>query len=268
MDHSVIEHLTPDPSATAALMGRRPAPGSGGRLHPGKLAGRVAVITGGDSGIGRAVAVAFAREGADVLISYYNEHEDAMETQRQVGEAGSKCLLMPGDLARPDHCRAIIRRALDELGQVDILVNNASFRTFQTQVTAMFHLCKAAVPHMRRGSAILNTTLVSHDRHQPRLVAHSASVGAMANFTGSLALLLADKGIRVNLIAQSHIGMPRLSCMLPHALMKQFGKHASIAIKRPDQPHDVDSAFVFLASDDASLLSGACYEVPDPMPMH
>ncbi len=268
MNQSDIRHLTPEPPANAALNGFAPDSASHDNQHQGKLAGRVAVITEGDSGLGRAVAIAFAREGANVLVCYCNEHEDARETQRLVEETGRKCVIMPGDLARHDHCRAVIRRALDELGRIDILVNNASFRTFQTNITAMFQLCKAAVPHMPRGAAILNTTLVSHDAHKPRTVAHSASVNAMTNFTGSLALLLADRGIRVNLVTQSHMGSARLSCMLPPALMKQFGKHTPIAVNRQDQPHDVDGAFVFLASDEASQLSGACYEVTNRMAMH
>ena len=181
-----------------------------------KLAGRVAVITGGDSGIGRAVASAFAREGADVLISYLNEQEDAdaRETARHVGEAGRRCVLVPGDIAEAAHCRAVIDRAVREFGRIDILVNNAAFQRtyealdeipddeweycFRINITAMFRLSKAAVPHMRPGSAIINTTSIQSDKPSPMLLAYASTKGAVSNFTAGLAQMLGSKGIRVN----------------------------------------------------------------------
>jgi NAD(P)-dependent dehydrogenase (short-subunit alcohol dehydrogenase family) len=188
-----------------------------------KLTGRVAVITGGDSGIGRAVAIAYAREGADILISYLNEQEDAdaKQTARHVEAAGRRCVLMPGDIGEAAHCQAIIDRAMAEFGRIDILVNNAAFqrtyesldeiseeewdRTFTTNITAMFHLAKAAVPHMRPGSSIINTTSIQSDKPSPMLLPYAATKGAVSNFTAGLAQMLGSKGIRVNAVAPGPI---------------------------------------------------------------
>src|SRR3954468_11808165 len=200
---------------------KQPMPGSSAGMQPppdygedsykgsGRLADKKAIITGGDSGIGRAVALAYAREGADGLISYYNEDEDARETQRLVESAGRKAILMPGDIKDPAHCRAIVDRAVQEFGRIDILVNNAAHQatftdveeisdeewdvTFRTNIYAMFYLCKAAVPHMREGSAIINTTSVNADTPSPQLLAYATTKGAIQNFTGGLAQLLAEK---------------------------------------------------------------------------
>ncbi|MDH5823971.1 SDR family oxidoreductase [Luteimonas sp. RD2P54] len=247
----------------------------------GKLEGKVAVITGGDSGIGRAVAIAFAREGADVLISYLCEDEDAAESKRWVEQAGRRCVLVRGDIADPKLCRAIIQRAVDELGGIDILVNNAAYQmsresleeipdeewdhTFQVNVTAMFHLCKAAVPHMKPGSAILNTSSINSDKPKPTLLPYAATKGAIANFSAGLAGLLADKGIRVNSVAPGPIWTPLIPATMPPDEVESFGQQ--VPLKRPGQPKEVAAVFVFLASDEASYVTGARYGVTGGAPM-
>jgi NAD(P)-dependent dehydrogenase (short-subunit alcohol dehydrogenase family) len=202
---------------------KQPMPGRSSEMDPqpnygeqtykgsGRLEGKKAIITGGDSGIGRAVALAFAREGADVLISYLNEDDDANESRRLVEDAGRKCVLVPGDIKDPAHCRSIVERSVSELGGVDILVNNAahqaSFKspeeisdeewdiTFRTNIHAMFYLTKAVQPHMKKGGAIINTTSINADAPSPQLLAYATTKGAIQNFTGGLAQLLAEKGI-------------------------------------------------------------------------
>ena len=192
----------------------------------GRLEGKKAIITGGDSGIGRAVAIAFAREGADVLISYLNENEDAEETARWVEKAGRKAVLVPGDIQDAGHCRAIIDRAVKEFGRIDILVNNAAHQmtyeeltdipdeewdaTFRTNIHSMFYLTKAAVPHMRDGGSIINTTSINADKPNPTLLAYAATKGAIQNFTMGLAQMLAEKGIRANCVAPGPVWTPLL----------------------------------------------------------
>ena len=247
----------------------------------GKLAGKATVITGGDSGIGRAVAIAFAREGADVLIAYLNEHEDARETARLVEEAGRRAVLMPGELADPAHCRAIVERAVQEFGRIDVLVNNAAFQmshdsieeipdeewdyTFQVNITAMFHTCKAAVRHMRPGSSIINTTSVNSDNPKPTLLAYAATKGAIANFTGGLSQLLAEKGIRVNSVAPGPIWTPLIPSTMPPDQVESFGQQ--VPMKRPGQPAEVAPVYVLLASDQASYISGARIAVTGGTPI-
>ncbi len=246
-----------------------------------KLVDKAAVITGGDSGIGRAVAIAYAREGADLLISYLNEEEDAQETRRLVEEAGRRCVLVPGDIADPAHCRAIVARAVAEFGRVDILVNNAAFqmtrnsleetpdeewdRTFQVNITAIFHLCKAALPHMKAGSAIVNTSSVNSDKAPPQLLAYSATKAAIANFTASLGQLVAERGIRVNCVAPGPIWTPLIPSTMPPEKVESFGQ--DVPMKRPGQPREVAPLFVFLASDDASYVTGAQYAVTGGTPV-
>ena len=246
-----------------------------------KLVDKAAVITGGDSGIGRAVAIAYAREGADLLISYLNEEEDAQETRRLVEEAGRRCVLVPGDIADPAHCRAIVARAVAEFGRVDILVNNAAFqmtrnsleetpdeewdRTFQVNITAMFHLCKAALPHMKAGSAIVNTSSVNSDKAPPQLLAYSATKAAIDNFTASLGQLVAERGIRVNCVAPGPIWTPLIPSTMPPEKVESFGQ--DVPMKRPGQPREVAPLFVFLASDDASYVTGAQYAVTGGTPV-
>ncbi|MGX4642539.1 glucose 1-dehydrogenase [Massilia sp. SYSU DXS3249] len=246
-----------------------------------KLSGKATVITGGDSGIGRAVAIAFAREGADVLIAYLNEHEDARETARLVEEAGRKAVLVPGDLAEPAHCRAIVERAVSEFGRIDVLVNNAAFQmshdsieeipdeewdyTFQVNITAMFHICKAAVKHMAPGSSIINTTSINSDNPKPTLLAYAATKGAIANFTAGLAQLLAEKGIRVNSVAPGPIWTPLIPATMPPDQVESFGQQ--VPMKRPGQPAEVAPVYVLLASNQASYISGARIAVTGGTPI-
>jgi len=272
---------------------KQPMPGSSAAMDPqpdygedsykgsGRLADKKAIITGGDSGIGRAVALAFAREGADVLISYYNEDEDARETQRLIESAGRKAVLMPGDIKDPAHCRAIVQRAVQEFGGVDILVNNAAHQatftdveeisdeewdvTFRTNIHAMFYLVKAAVPHMREGSAIINTTSVNADTPSPQLLAYATTKGAIQNFTGGLAQLLAEKDIRVNCVAPGPIWTPLIPSTMPPEKVKEFG--SQVPMKRPGQPKELASAYVMLAEPNSSYVSGATIAVTGGKPI-
>ena len=248
-----------------------------------KLAGRVAVITGGDSGIGRAVAIAYAREGADVLISYLNvqEDEDARETARHVEAAGRRCVLVPGDIAKAAHCRAIVDRAVGEFGRIDILVNNAAFQrtyqsldeipdeewdyTFRTNIAAMFHLAKAAVPHMRPGSSIINTTSIQSDKPSPMLLAYASTKGAVSNFTAGLAQMLGKKGIRVNAVAPGPIWTPLIPSTMPPEKVKSFGEDAPLG--RPGQPRELAGIFVLLASEEGSYMTGGIHAVTGGTPL-
>ncbi|MEW6024025.1 MAG: glucose 1-dehydrogenase [Pseudomonadota bacterium] len=247
----------------------------------GKLAGKATIITGGDSGIGRAVALAFAREGADVLIAYLNEHDDAKETARLVEEAGRKAVLVAGDIAEPAHCRAIVDKAVQEFGRIDVLVNNAAFQmtresleeipdeewdyTFQVNITAMFHICKAAVKHMQPGSSIINTSSINSDKPKPTLLAYATTKGAIANFTAGLAQLLADKGIRANSVAPGPIWTPLIPSTMPPDEVESFG--SQVPMKRPGQPAEVAPVYVMLASDQASYISGARIAVTGGTPI-
>jgi hypothetical protein len=247
----------------------------------GKLTGKATLITGADSGIGRAVALAFAREGADVLIAYLNEHEDAQETARLVEEAGRRAVLVPGNLAEPAHCRSIVERAVQEFGRIDVLVNNAAFQmtresieeipdeewdyTFQVNITAMFHICKAAVKHMKPGSSIINTTSINSDNPKPTLLAYAATKGAIANFSAGLAQLLAEKGIRVNSVAPGPIWTPLIPSTMPPDQVESFG--SQVPMKRAGQPVEVAPAYVLLASDQASYISGARIAVTGGTPI-
>jgi len=246
-----------------------------------KLRDKVAIITGGDSGIGRAVAIAFAREGADVLVSYLDEHDDAEETQRWVQKAGKTCVLVPGDLANPNHCRDIVQRARDEFGRVDILVNNAAYQmthksleeisdeewthTFKVNIHAQFFLAKAVLPHMKAGSSIINTSSINADKPSPDLVAYATTKGAIANFTAGLGQLLAERNIRVNAVAPGPIWTPLIPSTMPKERVAKFGTQT--AMKRAGQPKEVAPVYVFLASDDASYITGAVYEVTGGTPM-
>jgi NAD(P)-dependent dehydrogenase (short-subunit alcohol dehydrogenase family) len=273
------QHQTP-PGVTEEMQ-PKPDHGETSYKGSGKLTGRAAVITGGDSGIGRAVAIAFAREGADVLISYLEEHNDAKESARWVEEAGRKAVLVPGDIRDPSHCRAIIAKAVDAFGRLDILVNNAAFqmtresledtpdeewdRTFDTNINAMFHLCKAALPHMKAGASIVNTTSVTSDKAPPYLVAYSATKAAIANFTASLGQLIGERGIRVNCVAPGPIWTPLIPSTMPPEKVEKFGK--DVPLGRPGQPKEVAPIYVFLASDEASYVTGARYAVTGGTPI-
>jgi len=246
----------------------------------GKLAGKKAIITGGDSGIGRAVAIAFAREGADILISYLNEHEDAKETAKYVEEAGKKAVLMPGDIRDEQHCKDIIAKALEELGQIDVLVNNAAFQmsreslqevstaewdeTFKTNIYPLFYLCKEAETHMKPGSTIVNTTSVNAYKAPAQLIAYSATKAAIQNFTASLAQLWAEKGIRVNCVAPGPIWTPLIPATMPPEKVKSFGQ--DVPLKRPGQPAELAPAYVLLASPDSSYMTGSTIQVTGGYP--
>jgi NAD(P)-dependent dehydrogenase (short-subunit alcohol dehydrogenase family) len=246
----------------------------------GKLTGRKAVITGGDSGIGRAVAIAFAREGADVLISYLNEHEDAKETAKWIEQAGRKAVLVPGDICDEEHCKQIINRAVQELGGIDVLVNNAAFqmsheslqeitseeldRTFRTNVYAMYYLCKAAEPHLKPGSTVVNTTSVNAYKPSPGLLAYAPTKGAIQNFTAALGQLWADKGIRVNCVAPGPIWTPLIPSTMPQEKVKTFGQ--DVPLKRAGQPAELAPAFVLLASQDSSYMTSSTIQVTGGTP--
>ena len=247
----------------------------------GRLTGRAALITGGDSGIGRAVAIAYAREGADVLISYLSEEADARETARWVEEAGRTAALLPGDIGNEAHCLAIVERAMTEFGRIDFLVNNAAHqatidsieeisseewdRTMRTNLYGMFYLCKAAAPVMRPGSAIINTSSIQSKSPTPELLAYATTKGAIANFTAGLAGMLAEKGIRVNAVAPGPIWTPLILSTLPVDKVETFGSDTPLG--RVGQPAEVAGAFVLLASDEASYISGAVIPVTGGKPM-
>jgi NAD(P)-dependent dehydrogenase (short-subunit alcohol dehydrogenase family) len=246
----------------------------------GKLKGRKALITGGDSGIGRAVAIAFAREGADVLISYLNEDQDARETARFVEEAGQKAVIVPGDIQDEAHCKQLIQRAVSELGGLDILVNNAAFqmsheslqdisseeldRTFRTNIFAMFYLCKAAEEHLKPGSTVVNTTSVNAYKPSPLLLAYAATKGAIQNFTANLGQVWAEKGIRVNCVAPGPIWTPLIPSTMPAEKVKTFGQ--DVPLKRAGQPAELAPIYVLLASDDSSYMTGSTVQVTGGSP--
>jgi NAD(P)-dependent dehydrogenase (short-subunit alcohol dehydrogenase family) len=248
----------------------RPEAERPGYRGSGKLRGKVALITGGDSGIGRAVAVLYAREGADVAISYLEEHKDAEETKRMVEDEGGRCLLLPGDIGDESFCKELVRQTVDELGGLDILVNNAAEqhpqdsieditreqleRTFRTNIFAMFYLTRAALPHLGEGSAIINTTSVTAYRGSPGLLDYSSTKGAIVSFTRSLSQSLVEKGIRVNAVAPGPIWTPLIPATFPADHVETFG--ADVPMKRPGQPDEVATCYVFLASDDSSYIAG------------
>jgi len=270
----------PMPEFTARM---DPVPDHGERSYKGsgRLTDKRALITGGDSGIGRAVALAFAREGADLLIAYLNESEDAQETKRLVEEAGRKIVLVAGDIQEASHCRNIVDTAVSELGGIDILVNNAahqaSFKeigdisdeewelTFRVNIHAMFYLTKAAVPHMKPGSSIINTASINSDSPNPTLLAYATTKGAIQNFTAGLAQLLADKGIRANAVAPGPIWTPLIPSTLPEDAVVNFGKQ--VPMKRPGQPAELATAFVMLADPLSSYMSGATIAVTGGKPI-
>ncbi|HEX8201255.1 MAG TPA: SDR family oxidoreductase [Isosphaeraceae bacterium] len=262
-------------------MDPRPDYGEESYKGTGKLAGKAAVITGGDSGIGRAVALAFAREGADVLISYLSEEGDARETARVVEAAGCKCVLVPGDISEEAQCRAIIDRAVEEFGKVDILVNNAAFqmsresideisteefdRTLKTNLYAMFWLTRAAVPHMPKGGSVINTSSIQADSPSPELLPYAMTKAGIQNFTGGLAQMLGKKGIRANCVAPGPIWTPLIPATLDPEKVKTFGK--DVALGRAGQPAELAPVFVLLASEDASYRAGATVAVTGGKPL-
>jgi NAD(P)-dependent dehydrogenase (short-subunit alcohol dehydrogenase family) len=261
----------------------RPRPDCGEETYrgSGKLVGKVAVITGADSGIGRAAAIAYAREGADVLISYLEEDQDAEDTARYVREAGRTAVLVRGDVSEAQHCREIIAKAVEELGKIDVLVSNAAYQmtresldeipdeewdyTFATNVSALFHLCKAAVPHMGPGSSIIASSSVNSDMPNPTLAPYAATKAAIANFTASLAQLLGEKGIRVNSVAPGPVWTPLIPSSMEPEKVESFGSNTPLG--RPGQPVELAPVYVLLASEDGSYISGARIAVTGGRPI-
>ena len=284
----MTEHPTPPfPDA------KQPMPGTTDRMDPqpdhgeatyrgaGLLSGKVALITGGDSGIGRAVALAYAREGADVAIAYLpEEQEDAAETVRLVEREGRRCLCLPGDIGDADHARGIVAQTVESLGKLDILVNNAAHQaefdraediaddeweaTFRTNVHGMFYLTKAALPHLEGGGCIINTTSINADRPSPGLLAYATTKGAIHNFTAGLAQMVAGRGIRVNCVAPGPVWTPLIPSTLSPGKVESFGKQ--VPMQRPAQPAELATAYVMLADPRSSYTTGATVAVTGGAP--
>ena len=266
---------------------RQQPPGSTSRMQPvpdhgersyrgnGRLDGKVALITGADSGIGKAVAIAFAREGADIVISFLDETEDAEDTAKWVREAGRRAVVVPGDITSEDHCKDLVQRTVRELGAIDVLVNNAAFqrtyadiaditdeewdRTFRTNIYAPFFLSKAAIPYMRSGSSIINTTSIQSRQPSAHLLAYASTKGAVSNFTAGLAEMVAEKGIRVNAVAPGPIWTPLIPSTMPPEKTTRFGEQTLIG--RAGQPAELVGAYVLLASELGSYMTGAVIPV-------
>jgi NAD(P)-dependent dehydrogenase (short-subunit alcohol dehydrogenase family) len=227
------------------------------------LAGRKALITGGDSGIGRAVAVAFAKEGADVAIAYLSEHDDAAHTSKLVEAAGRRCVLLPGDLADRAHCASVVEQAVSELGGLDVLVNNVAYqqpvngleelpdeqweRTFAVNIHSYYRVTKAALPHMRKGSAIINTSSINGLRGNKTLIAYAATKGAINAFTYSMAQNLVERGIRVNAVAPGPVWTPLIPATMPEEKVGKFGEH--VPMQRPAHPDEIAPSYVFFAAE-------------------
>jgi NAD(P)-dependent dehydrogenase (short-subunit alcohol dehydrogenase family) len=261
-----------------------PEPDHGERSYRGsrRLAGRKAVITGGDSGIGRAVAIAFAREGADVLLSYLDEEEaDGRKTAALVEEAGQRAVTVPGDIRDESQCGHVVRRAVEEFGQIDILVNNAAYqmsqdgildigteqldRVFKTNLYAMFWLCKAAIPHLPPGSTIINTSSIQAFQPSPELMDYAMTKAAIVNFTKGLATELAEKGIRVNSVAPGPVWTPLIPATMPAEKVGTFG--ADTPLGRAAQPAELAPPYVFLASQESSYITGETIGVTGGKPI-
>ena len=273
--------------------GTQPMPGTTDRMDPqpdhgetsyrgaSLLTGKVALITGGDSGIGRAVALAYAREGADIAIAYLpEEEEDAVETVRLIEAEGRRCLCLPGDIAVPDHCRGIVAQTVESLGKLDILVNNAAHqaefdslddiddaewdRTFRVNIHAMFYLTKAALPHLGPGGCIINTTSINADKPSPSLLAYATTKGAIHNFTAGLAQMLAGRGVRVNCVAPGPVWTPLIPATLSPEKVADFGRQ--VPMQRPAQPAELATAYVMLADPRSSYTTGATIAVTGGAP--
>ena len=270
-----------EPPGTTDEMRPRPDHGEESYRGMGRLEGRVALVTGGDSGIGRAVAIAFAREGADLLISYLEEQDDAEETAGWVEKAGRRAVCVAGDLAERSHCAALVERTMEEFGRIDVLVNNAAHqrtfakledisgdeweRTYAVNIHAMFHLAHAAVPHMKPGASIINTSSIQAKDPTPSLLAYASTKGAISNFTAGLAGMLGEKGIRVNAVAPGPIWTPLIPATMPAEKVEQFGSET--ALGRAGQPAELAGAYVLLASDEGSYINGAVIPVTGGRPM-
>jgi NAD(P)-dependent dehydrogenase (short-subunit alcohol dehydrogenase family) len=272
---------TQEPPGTQSAMTPRPDCGEESYRGTGRLTGKSAVITGADSGIGRAVAIAFAREGADVLLSYLSEEEDAQDTARLVREAGRTAVLVPGDISSAQQCREVVDRAVADFGQVDILVSNAAYQmtheslaeisdeewehTFATNVSAFFYLVKAALPHMPSGGSIIGSSSVNSDMPSPTLAPYAATKAAIANFCASLAQLLGPQGIRVNSVAPGPVWTPLIPATMPEEKVAEFG--ADTPLGRAGQPAELAPVYVLLASDEGSYISGARVAVTGGRPV-
>jgi NAD(P)-dependent dehydrogenase (short-subunit alcohol dehydrogenase family) len=270
-----------EPVGLESEMEPRPDYGEESYRGSGKLQGKAAVITGGDSGIGRAVALAFAREGADLLISYLDEHSDAEETVRIVEKEGRRCIALAGDISDEAHCRQIVERALQEFGRLDILVNNAAWQesiesiqdvseemllhTYGVNIFAMFYLCKAAMPHMQPGSTIINTTSIQAYQPSPNLLPYSSTKGAILTFTKALSEEAIKTGIRVNAVAPGPVWTPLIPMSFEGEKVAEFGKTTPMG--RPGQPAELAPVYVFLASQDSSYITGECIGVTGGKPL-
>jgi NAD(P)-dependent dehydrogenase (short-subunit alcohol dehydrogenase family) len=270
-----------EPVGLESEMQPRPDYGEESYRGSGKLQGKAAVITGGDSGIGRAVALAFAREGADVLISYLDEHSDAQETVRIVEKEGRRCIPVAGDIGDAGHCQQIVERAVQEFGRLDILVNNAAYQddiesiqdvtekmllhTYRVNIFAMFYLCKAALPHMQPGSTIINTTSIQAYQPSPNLLPYSSTKGAILTFTKALSEEAIQQGIRVNAVAPGPVWTPLIPASFPGDKVAEFGK--STPMGRPGQPAELAPVYVFLASADSTYITGECIGVTGGKPL-
>jgi len=270
-----------EPPGFDEKMNPRPDYGEESYRGSDRLKDKVAIITGADSGIGRAVALAYAREGADILVAYLCEDRDAEETRRLVEEAGRRCEVFAGDIADAAVCRALVSRAVEAFGRIDILVNNAAHqmtfeaideisdeeweRTFAVNISAMFYITKAAVPHMKPGSSIINTASINADAPSPQLLAYATTKGAIQNFTAGLAQLLAEKDIRANAVAPGPVWTPLIPSTMPPEKVKSFGEQ--VPMKRPAQPCELAAAYVMLAEEGASYISGATIAVTGGKPI-
>ena len=275
------EETQQKPPGTEQAMRHRPDHGEQTYRGSDRLAGKAAIITGADSGIGKAVAIAFAREGADVLISYLSEHDDAKDTAQHVENAGRRAVLVAGDLSDPAHCQSIVDTAVREFGRLDVLVNNAAYQmthesieeitdeeweyTFAVNIDAMFRLCRAAVPHLGPGGSIINTSSINSDQPSPALLPYATTKGAIANFTAGLAQQLGPRGIRVNSVAPGPIWTPLIPSSMPPEHVAEFGKNTPLG--RPGQPAELAPVYVLLASDEASYMSAARVEVTGGRPI-
>jgi len=270
-----------DPPGVESQMDPKPDYGEQSYRGSNLLTGKAALITGADSGIGRAVALAFAREGADVLISYLDEGEDAQETVRVVREAGRKAVAVAGDISQEAHCQQLVQRAIQEFGKLDILVNNAAFQrtygsiteipaeelqyTFATNIFSMFYLCKAAMPHLKEGASIINTSSIEAVQPEPMLLAYASTKGAIVNFTKGLAKEMAPKGVRVNSVAPGPVWTPLIPSTMPPEQVSSFGQQSPM--QRPAQPVELAPAYVFLASQESSYVSAQTVGVTGGMPL-
>jgi NAD(P)-dependent dehydrogenase (short-subunit alcohol dehydrogenase family) len=264
-----------EPPGLTGRMDPTPDHGETSYVGSGKLEGKVALITGADSGIGRAVAIAYAREGADIVLSYLSEDKDAEATAKLVRDSGRRVIVVPGDITDESHCQSLVETAVSELGGLDILVNNAAFQrtyesideitseewdtTMRTNMYAPFYLAKAAAKYLKDGSSIINTTSIQSRDPSGELLAYATTKGAISNFTAGLAKLFADKGIRVNAVAPGPIWTPLIPSTLPVDKVAEFGQDTPLG--RVGQPAELAGAYVLLASKDASYMTGAVIPV-------